>query len=223
MRTKIKYLVIVLLLINCKEKPEVHSQKGEELPREEKATPSIPPEVMELGTLAGVVFSDLSDVHEFIAFKQIDENERVSTIDMKTAITLYRKMTKSEGTFVRPIFELKGTDTAILPLEGIGFGGAIWAKVLVDRNTLKIRKIEFEHQAESEGYGAAMTQSSFEDKFVGARIDLEKNTFTLQRNKEISIDDGASIDGIAGATMTSQATLEMVNDGLKKYKGYLVP
>lgn len=119
-----------------------------------------------------------------------------------------------------PIFEIVATQDITLFVQGIGFGGPIWATVLVHKETLRIKKIEFEHKAESDGYGAAMTQSLFDDKFVGTNIDLEKNSFTLQKYIEKRRDDGTIIDGISGATMTSQSAVEMMNYGLQKYRGY---
>jgi Na+-transporting NADH:ubiquinone oxidoreductase subunit C len=139
---------------------------------------------------------------------------------MKEGVKLYQRMMLPNKTYTFPIFEIKNTDTTILPVRGMGFGGPIWAIVSVDINTREIRRIEFEHKAESDGYGAAMTQSSFEDKFVGTVIDFEKSTFTLQRNIEKRVDAGTIIDGISGATMTSKAVVEMVNLGLNKYKVY---
>ena len=71
--------------------------------------------------------------------------------------------------------------------------------------------------------GRLWTHSPFEDEFIGTKINLDKNTFTLQKNMENTIDDGVIIDGISGATITSEAAIKMVNEGLKKYKGYLRP
>ena len=219
MKTRIVLLLIVSLLWNCKQKP---SKAKEEAPiPNEKPVQSLSPIISELAKFADLTVLDTLDAIQFIDFKQIDENHAVTTIDMNQAVVLYRKMTKREQVTSLPIFEIKDSDTAILFVQGVGFGGAIWATILVDKSTLGIKKIEFDHKAESEGYGAAMTQSSFEDKFVGTKIDLEKNTFTLQKNMESRIDDGTKIDGISGATMTNQGVIEMVNEGLKKYKGYL--
>jgi len=108
-------------------------------------------------------------------------------------------------------------------MQGIGFGGPIWAKVLVDRNTLEIKNIAFDHFGETDGYGVAMTQTSFSDEFIGAIIDLDKNTFIFQKNLDDKKNTAISVDGISGATITSEAAIEMVNEGLKKFKGYLRP
>jgi len=212
---------IVLLLGGCKEKPDATKQKIEQPEKEIGIKKPVSPLIKELGKFASPTFSDSTIVNKFFLFKEVNENGAVETVDLNRATVLYRKMMKREVVTSWPVFEIKDTNTAILFVQGIGFGGAIWAKVLMDRKTLKIKKIEFEHKAESEGYGAAMTQSVFEDKFVVTKIDLEKNTFTLQKNIDKRMDDGTIIDGIVGATMTSQSAVEMVNYGLRKYRGYL--
>jgi len=53
-------------------------------------------------------------------------------------------MMKRQNTTSWPIFEIRNTDTAILPVGGIGFWGAIWAKVLMDRRTLEIKKLNLD-------------------------------------------------------------------------------
>lgn len=220
---KIIFLLVVLLFWNCKQKPGTEKPKEVETVKEEKAIVHVPAAMIELGKFADIVISDESDINQFIDFKHIDTNQSVTAIDMNEAVSFYKKMMKREKANSLPIFEIKNTDDVILLIQGVGFGGPIWAKVLVDKNTLEIKKIAFEHFAETDGYGAAMTQSPFADEFIGTKINLDKNTFTLQKNMESRIDDGVIIDGISGATMTSEAAIEMVNEGLKKYKGYLRP
>ena len=223
MKTKIIFLLVVLLFWNCKQKSNTEEPKEVDVLKEENAIVLVPKVMIELGKFADVVLTDKSDINQFIGFKQIDTHQSVTTIDMNDAISLYKRMMKREKVTSFPIFELKNTDEVILPIQGVGFGGPIWAKVLVDKNTLEIKKIAFEHFAETDGYGAAISQSPFANEFIGTKINLDKNTFTLQKNIENRIDDGVVVDGISGATMTSEAAIEMVNEGLKKYKGYLMP
>lgn len=222
MKTKIIFLLVVLLFWNCKQKSNTEEPKEVDVLKEENAIVLVPKVMIELGKFADVVLTDKSDINQFIGFKQIDTHQSVTTIDMNDAISLYKRMMKREKVTSFPIFELKNTDEVILPIQGVGFGGPIWAKVLVDKNTLEIKKIAFEHFAETDGYGAAISQSPFANEFIGTKINLDKNTFTLQKNIENRIDDGVVVDGISGATMTSEAAIEMVNEGLKKYKGYLM-
>ena len=170
---------------------------------------------------ANFTFSDSTIVNEFFLFKEVNENGTVETVDVNRVIGLYIKMTKRETSTSWPVFEIKDTDKAILFVQGIGFGGPIWSKVLVDKKMLQIKKIAFEHKAESEGYGAVFTQNIFENQFVGVKINLDEYSFTLKKNIEKRRDDGVAINGISGATMTSQSALEIINYGLRKYHGYL--
>jgi len=217
------FMAFGFMLCGCKEKSDAIKPKAELPEQEILIEKPVSPVLIEMGKFADLVISDSITANELFLFKEIDDNGVVETVDENEAINLYKKMMKRDAVKSYVIFEIENTDTAILVVQGLGFGGPIWARVLVDTKTLEIKKIAFEHKAESDGYGAAMTQTSFENQFVGTKIDLEKNTFTLQKNIEKRIDDGAFIDGISGATMTSQGAIEMVNEGLKKYKGYLNP
>lgn len=225
MKTTLHVLVFLVFIVfcNCKDKRETTPSDTEKKVSQPSQLERPSPLLLELLQFAETNLADSIDIDQILVFKKIDTAGRITTIDMKEGVRLYKEMTTLNGADTFPIFEIRNTDAALLPVSGKGFGGPIWGKVLVDKTTMAIEKIEFGHKAESDGYGAAMTQSSFEDKFAGAVIDLDKNTFTLQGNREKRIDDGVVIDGIAGATITSQAALEIVNEGLKKYKGYLVP
>ncbi len=220
MKYRITFLLFFSVFWNCKDKPEATILIAESPSQEEKAVQQMSPIVFELTKFADIPLNDSTEIEHLFNFKQIDTGGEVTNVDMNMAIDLYKKMMKREQATLLPIFEIKNKDSAILPVKGIGFGGAIWAKVMIDKNTLEIKKIEFDHNAESEGYGAAMTQASFEKQFIGTVINLEKNSFVLQKYIEKQVDDGTLIDGISGATMTSEAALEMVNEGLKGYKGY---
>lgn len=61
-------------------------------------------------------------------------------------------MMSREDANALPILEIKNTDNAIPLVQGNGFGGVIWAKVLVDTKSMEIKKIEFDHTAESDGW-----------------------------------------------------------------------
>ena len=50
--------------------------------------------LIKLGEFANINLSDVSEVNEFMVFKQIDTNQTVTIIDMNKAVALYRKMTK---------------------------------------------------------------------------------------------------------------------------------
>lgn len=223
MKTKIVLLLLVILGWGCKQNIETKKQKVEDIKQEVETNIKVSPVLKELIAVTDLTLTDSTDVNELMLFKEIDSSGSILEIEMGRAVALYKKLMKREQVISYPIFELKDSNMAVLPIQGVGFGGAIWAKVLVDRTTLEIKKIAFEHQAESEGYGDAITQSHFESQFVGTKINLDQNTFALQKNMERRMDDGTIIDGISGATMTNNGVIEMMNEGMKSYRNYLNP
>ncbi|MDO1513883.1 FMN-binding protein [Maribacter confluentis] len=223
MRTKIIMLLLGFLLLNCKDRSPAIKEIDNTGVTQEKAITPVPSVITDLGKFIGITFSDSLTVDDVFNFKKIDLNNVVVSIDMTQSVLLYKKMTKREKASSFPIFEVKNTSNVILLVQGLGFGGPIWAIVSLDTNTLEIKNIAFDHFAESDGYGAAMTHSTFEDEFIGSVINLEDDTFMMQKNLDSRIDDGVIIDGISGATMTSAAAIQMVNKGLMQYKEYLRP
>lgn len=223
MKTKLIVLILLPMIWNCKENRDTAKPIVEESKQETVVVAALPAIIMELAKYAEPTFSDAANSDELMIFKEIDANGTVAPINRQRAIDLYKGITKPQQVSAMPIFEIKNTDMVILPIQGKGFGGAIWANVVVDKKTLEIKKIAFEHKAESEGYGAALTQSTFENQFVGVKLNLDESSFVLKKNMEQRMDDGIVVDGISGATMTSNGVIEMMNLGLKKYKDYLIP
>lgn len=220
---KIKILLMILCVLgwNCKENPK-QAEPIMEPEQEIQTTTEVPASIKEIAAFAMSSFTDTTNLQDHIIFKELNTTRGdISTIDPEKAGDLYKKLATRGQAASLPIFEVKGTDLVVLPVQGVGFGGAIWAKVLLDKKSLEIKNIAFEHKGESEGYGAAMVQNTFEDQFIGVKINLEEDTFTLQKAIEKANDDGHFIDGLTGATMTSQGAVTMVNQGLRKYSSYL--
>ncbi|NHF59703.1 FMN-binding protein [Flavobacteriaceae bacterium TP-CH-4] len=189
-------------------------------PVQEVVMSQVPAEILELIKFADTTLSEGTGVEQLVLFKEIDAKGTVQTVDSKTAVNLYKRMMSPKTPDTFPLFEIKNTDKTILVLGGKGYEGPIWAKVLIDKNTREILKIEFGHQFESEGYGAAITNSSFEKQFLGAKIGLEANTFGLQQGGREVIKGNQPIDGISGATVTGNKVVELLNEGLLRLKEY---
>ena len=214
MKINILVLILAVLVWNCKENPE---QKIEAVKEAIQTTTEIPASIKEIATFATPTMADTENLQDLIIFKELNASGTIATVDMIKAGDLYKKLaTRGQETSL-PLFEIRDTDLVVLTMKGVGFGGAIWAKVLLDKKTLEIINIAFEHKAESEGYGAAFTQKTFKDQFIGIKINPKEDTFALQK----AGDDVHFIDGISGATMTSKGAVAMVNEGLRKYSNYL--
>ncbi|AKA34249.1 FMN-binding protein [Flagellimonas lutaonensis] len=225
MRTILCLIFLSLFLWNCKQAPEskkVDADIQQPLVKTEKAQKTSPI-LLKLVEFADTTATDTTDITDIFVFKQLNENGEIASLDPKDAVSLHKKVTDAKSGEELPIFELKKGQKAVLMVNGRGFAGPLWAKILVDKDAMTIEKIEFDHSAESEGYGDGITYTSFEKQFVGAKIDLTDNTFSLFQSGSEVEKGNQRIDGLSGATMTSQAVVKMVNEGLKKYKGYLNP
>ena len=220
MKMKLTLLVVAAILGSCKQKTE--KPKSNQVNQEPTPTYSLPKEMKEIAQFADLSLTDSTDVDTVLNFKAIDSVGILAEISMEEALLLYKTTIETNKVVALPIFEFKGTQNSLLIVSEKGFGGKIWGKVLVDRTTSEITKVEFGHKAESDEYGAdEITLSSFEDQFIGIKINWTGNTFGLDQSGKTLIKGNTTIDGISGATVTSQAVLKMMNEGLQKYRSYL--
>ncbi|WP_190811000.1 FMN-binding protein [Flagellimonas sp. S3867] len=218
MRTRFILVVFVSMLFACKGKTEKVVKQPTII--EVEKPKKLPSEMVKISEFAGITLSDTVDINSQIRFKTIDQNGMVDTIEMEKAIKIYKTRFKSGKGDVYPIFEINNFEDAVITTVSKGYGGNIRGTFLINKNSLQIRKAEFEHIAESEGYGAAIAGTLFENQFVGATINFEKNTFGLKQNGKNIVKGENIIDGVSGATTTSKLTIDMVNDELKRYRAY---
>ena len=216
------FLVLFLgsIIFGCAEK-QTDTQKS--VPNFSEARDAIEIQFImnELGKLVDSTYTETTKLNSIIVFKIIDQKGNIRPIGMEKAIKLYLSNIEDNTPNMYPIFEIKGTSKVILPVFGKGLWDKIWAKIVIDKKTMKVMYIEFEHKAETPGLGAVINEPVFENKFVGSTISLEAKNYALYKNDEKIMDGNQRIDAIAGATITSQGAIEMLNKGLLKYKMYL--
>lgn len=217
----IRYLLPILLISfwNCKQKVEkaIPEPVSETVKKQE--TPI--PELKTIAQFMGIA-PDSLDMETQLQSWTIGKNGELDSIGVQEAALLFKKFLTSSKSDLNPIFETKEGNEAMIVMANQGYGGNIRGIFLVDKSTMEIKKVAFEHVAESEGYGAAIAFSTFEDQFVGSKINWDENTFGLNQNDRTLIKGDKVVDGISGATITSRLTVEMVNDGLKKYKSFFM-
>lgn len=220
MKMKLTLLVLATILASCKQKTE--KVESVQVSQEPAPVYSLPKAIKEIAQFANVTVTDSTDANAVFSFKAVDSIGIVAEISMDEALLLYKTTIESNKDVALPIFEFTGTQNSVLIVSEKGFGGKIWGKVLVDRTTSEITKVEFGHKAESDEYGAdGITLPSFEDQFIETKINWTGNTFGLDQSGKTLLKGNTTIDGISGATVTSQAVLRMMNEGLQKYSHYL--
>ncbi|UII19611.1 FMN-binding protein [Fulvivirga ligni] len=174
---------------------------------------------LELGKMIDDNYNDQKDLDSLISFKVLD-GTNVRTIKKDDALTIYYENIDNEARELLPIFEIKHSSKVILPVYGEGQWGKIWAKVVIDKSTMKILDIKFEHRNEAPTFGSKITSETFKANFINKKIYF-KEGFSLYQNDQLVLKGAQRVDGISGATLTSKGVVNMLNEGLSDYEVYL--
>ncbi|RDY58449.1 FMN-binding protein [Flagellimonas nanhaiensis] len=220
MKTKLLFLVLITVIWSCKEKSA--QTKTEQPPQKiEQEPPKVLSKSMkEIIQFADISITDPTDVKTHLKFKVLDSSG-VREEKMEELVSIYKKAKKTKTMDALPLFEIKNTTNCVLIVSEKGYGGNIWGKVLMDKSTMEIVKVEFDHRAESEGYGDGISLSSFENLFSKAKIEWQGNNFGQSQGGKMLVEGRTIIDGISGATVTTTAVIQMMNEGIEKYRPYL--
>ena len=121
------------------------------------------------------------------------------------------------------VCNVKGQTKYVIPIYGMGLWGPIWGYIAVNEDGNTIYGAYFNHEGETAGLGAEIKDSkAWQDKFTGKSIYDSNATPVIKVLKTSEIKNPASeVDGVTGATLTSNGVSEMLSEGFKKYKNYL--
>ena len=119
--------------------------------------------------------------------------------------------------------QVNGEKKYVVPVYGMGLWGAIWGYVAVNADGNTVYGAYFNHDSETAGLGAEIKDSkAWQDKFIGKKIYSADGTPALKVVKSSELKNPVSeVDGITGATLTSNGVSDMLQDGFKKYKTLL--
>jgi len=120
------------------------------------------------------------------------------------------------------ICEKEGQSYYVIPLIGTGLWGPVWGFVALKNDGNTLYGAIFNHQSETPGLGAEITEFTFYKQFVDKKIAKSDGTYTsirVVKPGSITLDEH-SIDGITGGTLTSVGVEEMLNRILKVYYNY---
>jgi Na+-transporting NADH:ubiquinone oxidoreductase subunit C len=127
---------------------------------------------------------------------------------------------------VFPVFiYTKGSEKAyILPVYGNGLWNAVWGFVALDKDLNTIKGVSFGHKGETPGLGARITDKSVTDRFIGKQIFDADGTFegvTFQKGEKIDYSGQPhKVDGLAGASMTTNGVNNMLTYYFETYEPY---
>tara|TARA_B110000908_G_C10171256_1_gene410937 strand:- start:29 stop:727 length:699 start_codon:yes stop_codon:yes gene_type:complete len=122
-----------------------------------------------------------------------------------------------------PVFIYKDASTTnyILPLIGLGLWDEVNGFAAFNSDFKTLKGVAFDHVAETPGLGAVITQKWFQDLFKGKTIFNKDNDYLLKIYKAGKSPNGISdVDGLSGATLTTEGMDNMMRDCIPNYLNY---
>ena len=145
--------------------------------------------------------------------------------DIKLALEI--KKDADSQRFPLYVAAVEETQYYIIPLRGAGLWNAIWGYIALNEDKNSIKGVVFDHQGETAGLGAEITQQWFMDRFVDEKIfdmsgDLVGISVSKTNNDPNDTDkDDHEVDAISGATITGDGVSDMIIERLQHYLPYL--
>ena len=140
-------------------------------------------------------------------------------------IDLSKELKKNKKDQLLPLYvaNVEGEKKYIIPLRGKGLWGPIWGYISLNNDLNTVYRAVFYHKSETPGYGAEINQYKlFQKQFEGKEIfNGYKLVSITVTSDDVSHLDKHSVDGISGATKTSDGVANMLIDRLKMYEKYL--
>lgn len=164
--------------------------------------------------LAALNIRNLSDSESEAKYKEVvlkDEAFALNSADYKN------------GNYKVYECQVDGQKKYVVPVYGMGLWGPIWGYIAVNEDGNTVYGAFFNHDSETAGLGADIKDSKeWQDKFIGKKIYGADGTPALKVVKSSDLKNPESeVDGITGATLTSNGVSDMLQDGFKKYKTLL--
>ena len=135
--------------------------------------------------------------------------------------TTYGSLIKNGELHVFTAKTAKGELAYVIPVVGRGLWGGLWGYITVNEAKDKVLGTYFYHESETAGLGARIGEKWFQDQFVGKPIFGADGEVALTVVKAGAAQAENEVDGVTGATLTSNGVAAMVKDGLTAYKDFL--
>ncbi len=98
------------------------------------------------------------------------------------------------------------------PFSGSGLWGTIWGYIALTPDLSQVVGVDFIKHSETPGLGGRISENWYRDQFRGITLSDKTDPIVYRPS------DGGNVDSITGATLTSQAVRNMINDALLKIR-----
>ena len=124
-----------------------------------------------------------------------------------------------------PLYEDNSKNVVVLPISGKGLWSTLFGYFAIDSNNYStVRGITFYKHKETPGLGGEVSKKWFQSNFIGKEI-YENNSLNSVKVAKAGYADKNSlyqVDGISGATITSNGVTTFLLRDLKRYEKYFM-
>ncbi len=121
------------------------------------------------------------------------------------------------------ICSVNGATKYVVPMSGRGLWGGLWGYMAVNEDCRSIYGAYFSHESETAGLGSPIAEEKFQVQFQGKQIFADSATtevaLTIRKKGQVQ-NPAYEVDGLTGATLTTNGAAAMVTDGLQQYVGF---
>ena len=128
-----------------------------------------------------------------------------------------------EGRLAVFVCDVDGQRKYVLPVYGMGLWGPINGFIALNADKASVYGAYFNHESETAGLGAEIKDNrAWQEQFKGKKVFGEGGRVALNVVKKGKATDPATeVDGVTGATLTSNGVGAMLREGLGKYLPFL--
>lgn len=176
----------------------------------------------------GVTAKSLSDDEVLKIFdsqiEQVALNMEGQELDIRAEdIDMAKERKKVEANRNIPLFIYNSGSEKfyIVSVRGNGLWDEIWGNIALEADLNTIAGASFDHRGETPGLGAEIKDNpTFPAQFKGKKIFNGNDYVSVLVRKGGAKDKNHEVDGISGATVTSDGVTEMLDRGIEYYLPY---
>jgi Na+-transporting NADH:ubiquinone oxidoreductase subunit C len=106
--------------------------------------------------------------------------------------------------------DAKGIETVILPVEGKGLWSTLYGFIALDPNGVDIKGLTFYKHAETPGLGGEVDNPKWKAQWKGKKAFKTGSAIPALYVKKGTADDEYSVNGLSGATITSNGVTNLL-------------
>lgn len=120
------------------------------------------------------------------------------------------------------VCKVDGQTKYVIPVYGMGLWGAINGYIAINADKSTVFGTYFDHESETAGLGAEIKDNrAWQNQFQGKKLFAQDpSKIALAVSKKVE-DPATQVDGITGATLTSNGVTEMLQTCLGAYMNFL--